>query len=130
MQRHYPAATQMGTTHCVTLSGARKRAVERVSVGPAELKNKTISIKVELNQHTFTRSEAFARVFEEFIRVTGGDPFDYIISNLQNQTIHLAKPTFNTFSSAQDDGKGLSPFPSHRSKPSQETLKHSVKSSY
>ena len=57
---------QMGTTHCVTLSGARKRAVERVSVGPAELKNKTISIKVELNQHTFTRSEAFARVFEEF----------------------------------------------------------------
>ena len=72
--------------------------------------------------------QAYARDFEEFIRVTGGDPFDYIISNLQNQTIHLAKPTFNTFSSAQDDGKGLSLFPSQRSKPSQETLKYSVKS--
>ena len=40
LQRHHSAATQMGTTHCVTLSGARKRAVERVSVGLAELKIK------------------------------------------------------------------------------------------
>ena len=38
LQRHHSAATQMGTTHCVTLSGARKRAVERVSVGLAEFK--------------------------------------------------------------------------------------------